>query len=80
MSREEITERVTNVFREVFNDDALVLTDETTAADVPGWDSLRHITLMEEVEDEMGITFSMLEINSMKNVGEMFDIIQARAK
>lgn len=80
MSREEVVERVTNVFRDVFNDDALVLTDETTAADVPGWDSLRHITLMEEVEDEMGITFSMLEINCMKNVGEMFDIIQARAK
>ena len=76
MSREEVVERV----RDVFNDDALVLTDETTAADVPGWDSLRHITLMEEVEDEMGITFSMLEINCMKNVGEMFDIIQARAK
>ncbi len=80
MSREEIAERVTNVFREVFNDDTLVLTDTTTAADVPGWDSLRHITLMEEVEEEMDIRFTMLEINCMKNVGEMFDIIQARAK
>ncbi len=80
MSREEIIERVTNVFRDVFHDDTLILTDETTAADVPGWDSLRHITLMEEVEDEMDIHFSMLEINQMKNVGEMFDIIQARAK
>ncbi len=80
MSREEVVTRVTEVFREVFNDDTLIIKDETTAADVPGWDSLRHITLMEEIEEEMGMRFTMLEINCMKNVGEMLDIIAERAK
>ena len=62
-------------FQDVFDDESLHVTDETTAADVDGWDSLEHIDLMASVERAFGIRFSMGEITRMKNVGEMADLI-----
>ncbi len=55
------------------------MTFESTAADVEGWDSLRHITLIEAVEDEFDMRFQMNEVTGMKDVGEMVDIIAERA-
>lgn len=79
MSREEILAKVNEVFHEVFDDDSIMIAEETTAADVEGWDSLRHITLIEEIEDAFDIRFTMKEVNGMKNVGEMVGIIAERA-
>ena len=56
MSREEIYERLNEVFQDVFGDDSITVNDSTTAADVDGWDSLRHITLLAAIEDEFDIT------------------------
>lgn len=75
MEREEIYERLNEVFQDVFDDDELEVSDETTAADVEGWDSLMHITLIEAVEDEFDINFDMKTVVKMKNVGEMVDFI-----
>ncbi|NLG03527.1 MAG: acyl carrier protein [Clostridia bacterium] len=80
MSREEVIAKVTEVFRDVFNDESIVIQDQTTAADIKGWDSLRHITLIENIEEELDMRFTMLEVNCMKNVGEMIDIITERIK
>ena len=76
MNREEIYERLNDVFRDVFGDDGITVNDETTAADIDGWDSLRHITLLAAVEDEFDIEFSMGQTVKMKNVGEMVDYIE----
>lgn len=75
MSREEILEKLTEVFREVFDDEELVINDATTSDDIDGWDSLVHINLINVVEMEFGMRFEMNRIVSMKNVGEMVDII-----
>lgn len=75
MSREEVFERLDQVFQDVFDDESLHVWDGTTAADVEGWDSLEHIDLMASVEKAFGIRFSMGEITRMKNVGEMADLI-----
>ena len=75
MSREEVFEKLDQVFQDVFDDESLHVTDETTAADVDGWDSLEHIDLMASVERAFGIRFSMGEITRMKNVSEMADLI-----
>ena len=75
MSREEVFEKLDQVFQDVFDEESLHVTDETTAADVDGWDSLEHIDLMASVERAFGIRFSMREITRMKNVGEMADLI-----
>ena len=76
MSREEIHEKLNEVFQDVFGDDEILVNDETTAADVDGWDSLRHITLLAAIEDEFDIEFSMSMTVNMKNVGEMVDYIE----
>lgn len=78
MSREEVLERLQPVFRDVFDDDGITVTGETTAADVDGWDSLEHINLVNAVEQEFGMKFDMGQILTMKNVGEMADIIMSR--
>ena len=76
MSREEIYERLNEVFQDVFGDDDITVNDNTTAADVDSWDSLRHITLLAAIEDEFDIEFSMGATVKMKNVGEMVDYIE----
>lgn len=78
MSKEEVLERLTMVFRSVFDDEEIVLTAETTAADIDDWDSLEHINLLVAVEQEFNIKFNMNEVSNMKNVGEMIDIIISR--
>lgn len=75
MNREEVYERLNKVFRDVFDDNDIIVTNSTTAKDVDGWDSLMHITLISEVEDEFDIHFEMRDVTKMKNVGEMADKI-----
>ena len=79
MNREEIFEELNTVFRDVFGDDDIVVTDETTSSDIDGWDSLMHITLISEVESHFDIRFQMKDVIGMKNVGEMVDIIEENA-
>ncbi len=78
MENEEIYERLNNVFRDVFDDDSIVVKPETTSKDIEDWDSLEHINLVVAVEQEFGIKFNMNEVTTMKNVGEMVDIIKSR--
>ena len=77
---EEIFERLKVVFRDVFDDDSISVNEETTAEDIEDWDSLNHITLIDAVESEFGMRFTMGEVSGMKNVGEMAQIIKERAK
>ena len=78
MSRQEIYERLNEVFQDVFDDEDICVNDATTANDIEDWDSLEHINLVVAVEKEFGIKFNMGEINNFKNVGEMVDIISQR--
>ncbi len=78
MSREEILEKLNEIFQDMFDDEDLEITEETVADDVEGWDSLMHISLIEEVEDAFDIRFTMVEVNGMQNVGEMVSIIAER--
>lgn len=79
MDRQKITERLTEVFRDVFDDEELVITDETTADDIEDWDSLEHISLISAVEKAFKMRFTMKEVSGMKNVGEMISILCERA-
>jgi len=75
MTREEVYESLIAVFQDVFDDDELVVNDETVASDVDGWDSLMHITLIDSIEDEFDIKLSMKTVVHAKNVGELVDAI-----
>ena len=80
MTREEAYERLTKVFRDVFDDEDIVLCDETTSDDIEDWDSFEHINLVVAVEDEFSFKTPMGKGITMKNVGEMVDIIRAMGK
>jgi acyl carrier protein len=76
---EEIRDRVQEVFREVFEDPAIVLNDRMTAEDVVGWDSLAHINLVIALEKRLGVKFAVAEISRLKevgsNVGTMLELV-----
>ena len=80
MDAKELKKRLTEVFRDVFDDDSIVISADTTANDIEDWDSIEHITLIGAVEDEFGMKFKMGEVSGMNNVGEMMKIIAARGK
>ncbi|MBR3288611.1 MAG: acyl carrier protein [Lachnospiraceae bacterium] len=75
MNRDEILKKVNDVFKDVFDDKNLVISDETTANDIDDWDSLTHITLIAAIEEELGVKFEMADIVKFKNVGDMVDAI-----
>lgn len=78
MSYEEVKTRLNKVFCKVFKDDSIVITDETTAKDIDKWDSLTHLTLVSDTEDEFGIKFKLKELIAMKTVGDFMKCIQSK--
>lgn len=78
MTKQEAMNALTPIFQDVFDDDSIVLTDETTAADVEGWDSVEHFNLISEIESRFKMRFSMREVSGMKNVGELAEIVAER--
>ena len=78
MDRDEVYEMLNEVFRDVFDDPSITVDDSTTSDDVDGWDSLEHINLIAAIEQEFGVKFNMGQVVSMKNVGEMVDIIMSQ--
>src|ERR1700730_18535468 len=79
MKPTEVYEKLTAIFRDVFDEDDLSLTPETTADDVDGWDSLTHIRLVLAVSKAFGVKFSASEIGNLKNVGEFATLIEKKA-
>lgn len=75
MTREEVYETLNEVFQDVFDDESIEVNDETTSDDIEDWDSLEHINLIAAVEQEFGMKFNMGQVVTMKNVGEMVDVI-----
>ena len=69
-------DELTSVFQQVFDDDELIVTRATSAADVEGWDSLTHVSLMLTIEKRFGIRFKSAQVASLKNVGELADLIE----
>ena len=67
--------QLTHIFRDVFDDDDLVIERDTKAQDVDGWDSLAHIRLIVSIEKALGLRFSAAEISGLENVGEMANLI-----
>lgn len=75
MDRNTVLKKLTEIARDVFENDDINLTEATTAADVAEWDSLTHLNLISDCEDEFDITFTLAEISRSKNVGELIDAI-----
>jgi acyl carrier protein len=79
MENSEIVSRLTPIFRDVFNDEALVVSESMTAKDVPTWDSLSNINMIIAVEKAFGVKFSIKDVRALKNVGELLALIKRKA-
>ena len=78
MNRNEITEKLTAIFHEVFNDNNIVLRDDMTASDVDNWDSLTHMLMITKVEEVFGVKFKLKELNKLKMVGDLLSNLEAK--
>lgn len=75
MERQEVLEKVQEVFCDVLGNDDIILKEETTAQDVDEWTSLAQAQILTAIENEIGIRFSLKEIMSVKTVGDIVDAI-----
>jgi acyl carrier protein len=78
MENAEIYQRLNGIFRDVFDDDSIVVRPDLTADDVDEWDSLSHIRLVLTVEKTFGLKFSASEIGNLGNVGDLVELIQEK--
>jgi acyl carrier protein len=78
MAHAEIQERLTAIFRVVFDDDRLVLTPGLSADDVDGWDSLSHLRLMLSIEKGFKVKFTAAEVGKLKNVGDLQSLLASK--
>lgn len=71
-----VLEQVQGIFQDVFDDDELEVTAETTAADVEEWDSLMHVTLILEIESAFQVRFSSGDVANLQSVGDLCALIE----
>lgn len=75
MERKEIFEKLSEIFRDVMDNDEIALEENTSAEDIEEWDSLAHVQLIEKIEGVFGVKFSAKEMMSWEDVGEFVDSI-----
>lgn len=78
MNDDALLQQLTEIFHQLFDDDSIVLTPATTAADVPEWDSMNHISLIVAVETRFRIKFQTAELEDLKNVGDFILLIKKK--
>lgn len=78
MNKEQILTKVNDIFKDILDNDDLVLTPGTVASDVEDWDSLNHIQIIVGIEKAFKIKFTSTEIYQFKNVGDLIDAIYTR--
>ena len=79
MDRSIILKQLNEIFIEVIDEDTIILTEVSTAKEVEGWDSLSHMLLITEVENNFSIKFKLKDLTKMKNVGDMLNIIISKS-
>ncbi|MBF8149554.1 acyl carrier protein [Winogradskyella sp. F6397] len=78
MQRNNIVEKVKEILISVLEHEGFELTDDLVAADVSGWDSLTHMIIISSIEEEFKIKFKLKDLNKMRNIGALIDIISSK--
>lgn len=78
METEIIKEKLQAIIREVVDDECLVISEDTIAEDVEGWDSLAQVLIVGEIQKEFGVRLSSAEVRNISNVGGLLDIINSK--
>lgn len=79
MTRDQVIARTQEIFRDIFNDDTLILHDQLSASNLDNWDSLSHVNLLSAIQQEFKIKFELGELHKLKNAGAIIDIIVKKA-
>lgn len=80
MTKEVLFVKIQEIFRDIFDDEKLVIQDSTNSSDLEDWDSLNHINLVVAIESDLSIKFDLEELSNLKNVGAMIDLIIIKLK
>ena len=80
MEKEKVLQELQPIFQDIFDDDELTVTNETDASQVEDWDSLAQIRLVASIEKKFAVKFTFAELQDLKNVGDMVDLIQKKLK
>lgn len=80
MDTTDIYRQLTDIFRDVFDDESIVLTPQTTAADIQDWDSANHVNLIVAIEVRLGIKFKTIEVESLHNVGNLVSLVEQKLR
>ena len=80
MTRKEVFNGVQDIFRDIFDEDGMVIENSTNSDDVEEWDSLNHINLVSAIEKEFKIKFALVELMTLKDVGAMVDLMMEKLK
>lgn len=75
---ETIKTKLNSIFQDIFDNKTLQINESMTANDVPGWDSITHITLIVAVEKAFKVSLTTKEVNSLRNVGDLIQILQRK--
>ncbi len=75
LTKEEVMQQLSTIFRNVFDDESLQITEATSAADIDEWDSLEQINLLVAIEKNFGIKFHIADVEGLENVGDMADLV-----
>jgi acyl carrier protein len=78
MEAQEILSKLQPIFHDIFDDGSIAVVRESSAETIEGWDSLAHINLVTSVEQAFGIRFALGELQSLRNVGDMVDLMQVK--
>lgn len=78
IATEDVYPALTEIFREVLDDPAFVITPETSAKDHPEWDSFNHINIIVAAEMRFGVKFRTVEIDALRNVGDFARLIEGK--
>ncbi len=75
MNNEQIFEKVNGMFRTIFKDDTILVTRETTAKDIAGWDSITHLDIITGMEEAFQVDITGFEVMNLNNVGDLLDLL-----
>ena len=78
MIKKNVILKLTDIFREIFNNQDIILDIKMTAKDIDNWDSLTHMLLIAEIEEKFSIKFKLKELNNLDNVGNLIEIINEK--
>ncbi len=76
MDRQQTMAEIQEIFRDNFDDETIVLTDETNAEDIEDWDSLEQINLLTAIEKKYGLKFNLGDVRNLQNVGDLLNLLE----